>query len=57
MAIMSFLEPHMKERPTTSKCSFDLGSQGCTVESLLHSILSQIEVGGAILRDLLGKVG
>ncbi len=51
MAIMSFLEPHVKERPTTSNCSFDTGSQDCTVESLLLPVVSQVEVGRASPRQ------
>ncbi len=30
---LSFLEPHVKEGPTTSNCSFDINSQDCTIES------------------------
>lgn len=53
---MLFVEPHVKERPTTSN-ELEVGSQDCTVESLLLCMVSQVEVGGASLRDLLGSIG
>lgn len=48
MAVMSFLEPHEKERPGTSNCYFDrpIDSQDCTVESLQLPMVLQVEVGG-----------
>ncbi len=48
MVVMSFLEPHVRERPRTSNCYFDrpIDSQDCTVESLLLPMVSQVEVGG-----------
>lgn len=48
MAIMSFLEPHEKERPGTSNCYFDrpIDSQDYIVESLLLLMVLQVEVGG-----------
>nr|XP_055044240.1 transcription factor Adf-1-like [Misgurnus anguillicaudatus] len=49
MAIMSFLEPHVKERPTTSNCYLNrpIDSQESSVESLLLPMMSQVEVGSS----------
>lgn len=50
--LMSFLEPHVKGRPTTSNCNFDrpIDSEDCrSTESLLLPMVTQVEVGGASL--------
>ncbi|CAM4578770.1 hypothetical protein PO909_032438 [Leuciscus waleckii] len=45
MAVMSFLEPHVKERPTTSNYNNcrPIDNLDCTVESLLLPMVSQFE--------------